>query len=383
MPTIALDFPSPTPSAVAMLSITGSDGSTVAVTGGGAWTGPATESDGQRFTYAFTGAAATYTYTAVATFGGVVGQPFSGTWPGDSSGPATLVPTARWTANPVLAAANAANPTYAAALVAAASDAVERYCHRRFAMASHREYLSGPSWPGNELILPDTPVASLDRICTRAVPVLSVTNTTAQLARVGTTIAPDGSTAAVLLTSTTAGVTTTATVTGLTLTDLATAVNATAGWAATVVPAYELWPTAEMRPLQGAVPAIGRAARLDAWVEGSAYADGFGCWDVCGERWRLDAEAGIIYGRFPRGESNVRIDYTAGYATVPAPVQEAVVRLAQIAWLSASRDPNLTSEKLGPYGATYATTVPGAITDAQVRGWLAPFVSHSNLIVLR
>ncbi len=288
---------------------------------------------------------------------------------------APLVTLDRWVRNPALAKANAAQPEYAAALVAAASDTVERYCHRRFGLASYREYLSGAGWPGQTLILPQTPVVSVDRVCTRAVPVLTVTAAASagQLARVGTTVAADGSTAGVTLALTTAGVTLSTVVTGLTLAAVASAIGATAGWAATVTPGYEQYPAAELRPLQGPVPALGRAAVLAAYVEGDAPS---------GEHTRLDAEAGILYGRFPAGESNLRVDYTAGYAAVPEPVQEAVVRFAQLAWQAANRNPNLYQERLGPYSATYTLDLP-ATMDVQVRAWLGPFVSHSNLIAVR
>ena len=285
---------------------------------------------------------------------------------------APLVTLDRWVRNPALATANGAQPEYAAALVAAASDAVERYCHRRFGLASYREYLSGAGWP---LILPNTPVASLDRVCTRAVPVLSVTAAASagQLARVGTTVDADGSTAGVTLSLTTAGVLASTLATGLTLAAVAAAIGATAGWAATVTPGYEQYPTAELRPLQGPVPALGRAARLWTWVD-----------EPTGDfEYRLDAEAGLVFGRFPAGESNLRVDYTAGYASVPEPVQEAVIRLAQLAWQAANTNGTVTAEKLGPFSTTYSLDVPGTMTDPQVRGWLAPFVSHSNLIAVR
>jgi hypothetical protein len=91
MAAITLDFPpAGAPSSVTLLTLVGSDGSTPAITGGGAFTGPASESDGQRWTYTFSGTAATYTWIATAVLNGVTSPPFSSTTPGDSSSTVNL-----------------------------------------------------------------------------------------------------------------------------------------------------------------------------------------------------------------------------------------------------------------------------------------------------
>jgi hypothetical protein len=299
-----------------------------------------------------------------------------------------LVTPDRWTRNPVLLVANQQQPEYAQALVDAASDAVSLKCKRQFPLASYRLYLSGAGWPFSQVVLPNHPVASIDRICTRPENVLTVQNTdnvTNQFARVWTTEDPTGATAAVVLARTASAVTTAATLSAATyptLASLAAAIVALGGgWTATVTGNFGLYPTADLRPLQGAISAMQPAA-LGMYFE-ATYGEAFDCGWGFRERMRLDADAGILYGHFPQGMSNLRIDYTAGYTVIPNDVQEAVVRVAQIAWQTMLRNTSLTSERMGPYAKTFSTVIPSAIDDPMVRGWLAPYVSHSNLIAVR
>jgi hypothetical protein len=112
---------------------------------------------------------------------------------------------------------------------------------------------------------------------------------------------------------------------------------------------------------------------------------GFGGWVAWSglatdqEPWRLDADAGILYGWFPQGQQNIRVDYTAGYATCPPPIQEAVVRVMQIMWQTINRNSNVRMSKMGPFQQNFTDTIPLAIQDPQVTKLLGPYVSYSNL----
>lgn len=52
---------------------------------------------------------------------------------------------------------------------------------------------------------------------------------------------------------------------------------------------------------------------------------------------------------FVRGFQNVTVEYTSGFATVPADVQEAVVQAIQHFVSAGSSDPAMESEKMGDY----------------------------------
>ena len=82
------------------------------------------------------------------------------------------------------------------------------------------------------MILPNHPVLSLDRVCTRAVPALTIINAdpvTNQMARVSTTADPTGATATVVLTAIASAVTSTFAVSAATYPTLAAMIGAEAG----------------------------------------------------------------------------------------------------------------------------------------------------------
>ena len=63
----------------------------------------------------------------------------------------------------------------------------------------------------------------------------------------------------------------------------------------------------------------------------------------------LCASTGELRGWFPAGCQNVRIDYTAGFASIPEDVQHACAELVA-RWLDVSRrDRGLSGERLGDY----------------------------------
>ena len=67
--------------------------------------------------------------------------------------------------------------------------------------------------------------------------------------------------------------------------------------------------------------------------------------------WADDAEVQTVW---PRGRRNIRVVYTAGYATVPEDVQLAAAELAKEVYGKAQRDPTLLSETIGSYSYTQA-----------------------------
>ena len=62
---------------------------------------------------------------------------------------------------------------------------------------------------------------------------------------------------------------------------------------------------------------------------------------------------------FPYGFQNVQVQYTAGFATLPAPVEEAMCNMIVFLLDMQTVDTHLQSERLGEYAATYMTKSSG------------------------
>jgi uncharacterized phiE125 gp8 family phage protein len=96
----------------------------------------------------------------------------------------------------------------------------------------------------------------------------------------------------------------------------------------------------------------------------------------------LRAEAGVVErvvgiagALFPRGASNVRVEYTAGYATAPDDIGLACVKLAAAWYAHASAGADgISRETLGEYSAVYRTSgLP-----ADVEAILVPYREHES-----
>ncbi len=87
-----------------------------------------------------------------------------------------------------------------------------------------------------------------------------------------------------------------------------------------------------------------------------------------------DAEGDWDY--WPKGRQNIEVEYTAGFSGVPADVQEACVELMAVMYSQASRDPTLTSERLGDWQASYGTYLDQQGLPGNVVRLLAPYVDH-------
>src|SRR5579884_529304 len=302
-----------------------------------------------------------------------------------------LITTARATQNAALSALNASNPSYLASLITAASDAIRRVCGRDFSQTSYSEYYSGSIGSGTvePIRLRQFPVLEITRVASNPRPALRVQNTdgvTNQRATVETT-------ATVLrlfrVASATPVTNDLAFTTYPTIAVLAAAVNALgAGWSATVVDNFANWPSADLKPLQGAATALfgGRDLELYTedlqpfltWPPGDPFGDEAGYQALTG--WRLDDETGEVYGRFPRGQLNVRIDYSAGFATIPQPVQEACVQLVQDLYNAGLVNNTLKKATLGAGSFELKDENKTASLSGKVSLLLAPYVDHSKMI---
>ncbi len=260
-------------------------------------------------------------------------------------------------------------------LVTSYSDAIEKYCKRRFVSQGYDELYNGTG--DRRLLLRQYPVQSVQAVRYRPVTVLKVTNTNTANVQARVSVLSTG----LQLVSTQNGVKTTVTA-GLTfagnpsLTALAAAINAVGnGWSAQVVGDsinYGGWPSADLYvpasygdtlegsgvlQSQGALQCVaGSFAELKMHTyELQGYQ-----WDARG--WLLRAipytDPELLHPEdlvFPVGINNFRVQYTAGYTVVPEAIQEACARWVSYAWNLCQRDPALASQ------------VP---TSGAVSGWL-------------
>jgi hypothetical protein len=312
-----------------------------------------------------------------------------------------LITQARATQNATLSALNATNPPYLTSLITTASDSIRQYCRRDFTQTNYVEYQSGGIYKGEAIRLRQWPVTNISRVAANPVAALLVQNngTIAQRATVQTVASTDNlSTASILLSEMDSGVPSSAsilTTTYPTLGTLAAAISAVSGWTCTVygnIANIDItkYPSADLRILQGAVSAIGPGSYLEIYSEdiypwGLGVGGGYGSWSWGGDfaggyGWRLKSETGELFGIFPCGQSNLRIDYTAGYAVIPQPVQEACVQMIQDLYQASLINSNVSMAKIGTYTYETKSTATAGMVSGKVQQLLAQYVDFSRVI---
>jgi len=272
---------------------------------------------------------------------------------------ADLITNARAKIN--LPSATSADDTAIDALITAASRAIQRYCRRDFTSTVYDELYHGGG--AGRLLLRQYPIIAVQTVRCRPVAALTVTNTDPALnqqARVAVTAT------GLALVRVASGVTTTDAVTfaaNVTLSALAAAVAALGdGWSATVSSDYASWPSADLRAPQGALAALGRSAGL--LLHTAELTD-----------YRIDERRGwLLRAAWPEGVHNFRVQYTAGWATVPEDVQEACAELVATWFVQRGRDLTLHAENAGgsySYEADRHDQLP-----RRIRALLRPYRAH-------
>ncbi|MCI0380327.1 MAG: hypothetical protein L0215_22310 [Gemmataceae bacterium] len=272
---------------------------------------------------------------------------------------ADLITTARAKYNIAQTSFTSAEDTTIAALVTACSKAIRRYCRREFDSQPFDELYNGTRQP--LLILNQFPIVSVERVAYGPTAVLQVTNASAANQRATARVTAT----ALELTRVASGVSTTNTLTfaaNPTLSAMKAAVDALGnGWSATIPDAaHTNRAAADLRALQGACNA------KDALAEMKLHLFELTDFDVDAARgylWRsrsgwldpleVEAEWPTWFG----GVHNWRVQYTAGFATVPEDVQEACAHWVAALYWQTKRDPGLAHE-----------TVPGAVERRPVLG---------------
>lgn len=266
--------------------------------------------------------------------------------------------------------------TLLATLITAASEAIEKYCRRRFYACSYDELYDGNG--DRRLMLRAYPIQSVESVRYRPVTVLKIINsstTVNQQARVKVT------STGLTLTRVASGVTTTNSLTyagNVTLQAMATAITALAnGWTAQVVGDsggdYGLWPSADLwvppsfgdgLSSQGALTTRGQYAELKLHTyELAGYQ-----FDPRG--WLLRAipytDPELLHPEdlvWPPGINNFRVQYTAGCTTIPEGVQEACALWVGVMYYETQRNPAIIMTSSAPAGGTATSTTYG--TDIQ------------------
>ena len=260
--------------------------------------------------------------------------------------------------------------TLIATLITAYSDAIEKYCRRRFVSHFFDEFYNGSG--DKRLLLRAYPIQSVTSVRYMLVTVAKVTNNNTALnqqARVQVTatglqcwrMASGVAVTETLLTW----------VSYPTLSSLMNAVTALGnGWQGQIVGDasaqfqgdYGLWPSSDLyvpgsygdalegagvQTCQGYMNARGVFAELKMHTyELQGYQ-----WDARG--WLLRAipytDPELLHPEdliWPIGINNFRIQYTAGYSTVPEAVQEACALWVALAFQQTFRDPSVTSQSV-------------------------------------
>ena len=298
-----------------------------------------------------------------------------------------LVSPDRAQQNGTLAALAAANVGYFASVVSAASSAIRAECHRDFTVSSYDEYHSGV--PNQRVLrLRQFPVVAISRVAT-AVTALQVNNSGAAVQRATVATTATGLT----LVTVSSGV---ASTTALpyssypTLAALAAAIAALgAGWSAQTLSgaygSFAAWPSADLKVTQGAVTALAGGAMLEIYEDyraGGWPCDGWADadWAASPGAWRLDAQTGELFGYWPRGQLNIRVDYSAGFAVVPEAVQEACVQLAADLYGQSQLNGAVQSARLGSASYSLNTSALALTRGRKIYGLIAPYIAHDRVI---
>ena len=217
------------------------------------------------------------------------------------------------------------------ALITVCSRQTEKFCRRTFASVAYDELYSGTA--GRILMLRNFPIVSVQSVRFRPTSVLKIRNNDLannQRARVwidsSSLSLQETASAAVTLHSPPFD-------SYPTLGAMAAQINsafASFGWEAQVAPGYEKWPTTDLYPpIQGAQNSLGVFCDL------RMHADELTGFQIDPSRGYLmrsivstDPDFVLPYDPiWPRGLLNFRIQYTAGFATVPEDVQEACAQM--------------------------------------------------------
>lgn len=278
-------------------------------------------------------------------------------------------------------------------LIGACSDAIQKYCRREFTLRVWDELYNGNG--DRRLLLRQYPLQSVESVRYRPVTVIEVQNTDqATNQRAYVQITSTGLKLVRVASGVTINDTSITWANNLTLQAVVNAVNALGGgWMAQVVGQadgdYGKWPAADLyvppsygdgTQSQGGLTCRGNNAELKLHTyELQGYQ-----WDARG--WLLRAipytDPELLHPEdliWPIGINNFRVQYTAGYSTIPEAVQEACALWVAERYYETTRDPSVIHQ-VGTTGTGWADLYPPkgqGVVPAKVRALLAPYRRHT------
>jgi hypothetical protein len=288
---------------------------------------------------------------------------------------------------------SASNDRTIDALIGAVSDLIAKYCRRDFVVRSYDELYNGNG--ERRLLLRQYPLLSVESVRYRPVTVIKITNTVAANVQARVQVTSAGLTLVRVNAGTKYTDTSCTFAANATLTALAAAVTALGnGWSAQAVgdsTNYGSWPSGDLywppsfgqgTSSQGALQCVaGSFAELKMHTyEMAGYQ-----WDA-GRGWLLRAipytDPELLHPEdlvWPVGINNLRVQYTAGYPTVPEAVQEACAEMVSELWQRTQRDPALSSQRVQGVVAQTWGAIPGrgAQLPDYARRMLAPYRRHT------
>lgn len=251
--------------------------------------------------------------------------------------------------------------------VTAVSVWIEKWLKRTIYSKSFDELYNGSG--DARLLLREYPLQLVTSVRYAPQTVLKIQNTTTSTHQRATVrITSSGLT---LIRVASGSVTTTTSVTwsgNATLTAVAAAVVALGnGWTAQVVGDFGLWPSADLyvAPSFGdGVSSMGSLNARGVWAEIRLHTSELAHFEWDPRGWLIrsvpytDPEIESENVVWPAGLNNFRVQYTAGYTTVPEAIQEAASRWVADIWYQSNRDPNATGSGSGTDFAGYASEHP-------------------------
>ncbi len=224
-------------------------------------------------------------------------------------------------------------------LLAACSDGVRAWCGRGFALREYDEIHDGTY--AERLVLRQYPVQAVASVRGCPLAVLEVTNTTAQQARAAVTRT------GLELVRVASGVRTLDTsitwASNVTLSAVASAINALGnGWQGRALAGYASWPALDLfvPTPDDADRSAGALACAGVWAGFRLHVEELADYLWAPSGW-LERPCG-----WGGGAQAWRVQYTAGYSTVPEAVQQAVCLWAAELFAACRRDPALASQAL-------------------------------------
>jgi hypothetical protein len=225
-------------------------------------------------------------------------------------------------------------------LILSASDFVDNYCNRSsggFSVQTYDELYHGTGT--NLMYLNNCPLVSVQRVATTELPACYVRNNNNDM---GVRALVQVTATGVTLTYIESAVTTTNTyafATYPTVTQLVAAINGAGNhWQAGVMGGFGTWASADLRATQGNYGS--RITTSYLWIH----------WYEL-PTFRVYEPSSEVYSTmgFARGVFNWRCQYTAGYATLPNDLRQAIAELVYATYMARFINPNVQSVNLGGY----------------------------------